>query len=276
MPNVRSELQQKARSAIFQYAFFRWENAVIIAGAILLTVFWPRPFSWWPIWGWPLLGALGVSALVYSSVTDAETNARVLEALFKKRFDPRQIKDPTLRDDLTRALEYQRSIETLVHQESEGVLRTRLDATADQLGDWVGNVYRLTRRLDAYREDRLLEKERARAPAELETLVARRQREQDPTVHQELNDLIAGKKKYLETLQALDARMKQAELQLEQSLTALATIYRQMQLIGAQDLESGRSERLRADVQEQVERLNDLIASINEVYDYHRHGGGLS
>jgi hypothetical protein len=222
------------------------------------------------------LGALGVSALVYSSVTDAETNARVLEALFKKRFDPGQIKDQALREDLTRALEYQRSIETLVHKQSEGVLRARLDATADQLGDWVGNVYRLTRRLDAYREDRLLEKERARAPAELEALIVRRKREPDPTVHQELDELITGKKKHVETLQALETRMKQAELQLEQSLTALATIYSQIQLIGVQDLESGRSERLRADVQEQVERLNDLIASINEVYDYHRHGGGLS
>jgi uncharacterized protein YoxC len=66
--------------------------------------------------------------------------------------------------------------------------------------------------------------------------------------------------------------MKQAELQLEQGLTALATVYSQMQLIDAQDLDSSRSERLRADIQEQVERLNDLVASINEVYDYRMLG----
>ena len=66
--------------------------------------------------------------------------------------------------------------------------------------------------------------------------------------------------------------MKQAELQLEQGLTALATIYSQVQLLDAQALDSSRSERLRADIQEQVERLNDLVASINEVYDYHTQG----
>ena len=33
-----------------------------------------------------------------------------------------------------------------------------------------------------------------------------------------------------------------------------------------------RSENLRADIREQIERLNDLISSINEVYDYHSRG----
>ena len=56
----------------------------------------------------------------------------------------------------------------------------------------------------------------------------------------------------------------------------IRVLFRYAPMIGAQELESSRSERLRVDVQEQVERLNDLIASINEVYDYHRHGGGLS
>jgi hypothetical protein len=64
--------------------------------------------------------------------------------------------------------------------------------------------------------------------------------------------------------------MKQAELKLEQSLTALATVYNQLQLIAAQDVDSNRSDHLHADIKEQIERLNDLISSINEVYDYHK------
>jgi hypothetical protein len=73
-------------------------------------------------------------------------------------------------------------------------------------------------------------------------------------------------------MQALDARMRQAELQMEQSLTALATIYSQIQLVDAQAVASGRAERIQADIQEQVARLNDLVASINEVYDYQDSG----
>jgi uncharacterized protein YoxC len=62
--------------------------------------------------------------------------------------------------------------------------------------------------------------------------------------------------------------MTQASLQLEQSLTALATVYSQIQLIDAQSVESGRAERLQEDIQEQVAQLGDLVNSINAVYQY--------
>lgn len=68
--------------------------------------------------------------------------------------------------------------------------------------------------------------------------------------------------------------MKQAELQLAQSLAAMATINSQVQLIEAQDAEGGRSQRIQAGIQEEIARLNDLVTSINEVYDYHTPGIG--
>ena len=87
MPTARSELRKKAQSAILQHAFFRWESAVVLAGTLLLAVLLPRPFPWWPVWGWPLLGLLGLTILVYTSLTDAETNARVVSELFQPAFD---------------------------------------------------------------------------------------------------------------------------------------------------------------------------------------------
>lgn len=272
MSTIRSELQKKAQSAILQYAFFRWESAVVLAGTILLTVLLPHPFPWWPVWAWPLVGVLGLAALVYSSLTDVETNTRVLQELFREQFDSSQIKDQELREDMETALEYQRGIEAQVRRHQAGVLRDRLEDTADQLSAWIGNIYRLALRLDAYRGDALLAKERRQVPQEIEALAARRRRESDPTVQQELGEVLESKSKQWQTLRSLDSRMKQAELQLEQSLTALATVYSQVQLIDAQDVESSRSERLRADIQEQISRLNDLVSSINEVYDYHTPG----
>jgi len=272
MPTIRSELQKKAQSVILQHAFFRWESAVVLAGTILLTalvVLLPQFFPAWMVWVWPPLGLLGLAAIVYSSLTDAETNARALQELFQEQFNPGQIKDRALREDVETALEYQRQIEAHVRGQRTGVLRDRLEDTAGQLSDWIGNIYRLARRLDTYRGDALLTKERRRVPQEIEALAARRKLESDPTVQRELDEVLESKDKQWQTLRALGARMKQAELQLEQSLTALATVYSQVQLIDAQDLESSRSDRLRADIQEQVNRLNDLVSSINEVYDYH-------
>jgi hypothetical protein len=111
-------------------------------------------------------------------------------------------------------------------------------------------------------------------PTEINNLTARLKLETDQQLRQQMKQTLEGKRKQWETLKALDARMKQAQLQIDQSLTALATVYSQVQLIDAQDLESGRAERLRSDIQEQVNRLNDLVASINEVYDYHTEGLG--
>ena len=272
MSTIRSELQRKAQSAILQYAFFRWESAVILAGTILLTALFSHPFSWWPVWGWPLLGLLGLAAIVHSSLTDAETNARILQELFQEQFDPRRIRDQGLREDVETALEYQRHIEAQVRGQRAGVLRDRLEDTANQLSNWTGNIYRLALRLDTYRGDALLARDREKVPQEIEALAARRRREGDLSVQRELDEVLESKGKQWQTLRALDARMKQAELQLEQSLTALATVYSQVQLIDAQDVDSSRSERLQADIQEQVSRLNDLVSSISEVYDYRTQG----
>jgi len=269
MSTIRSELQKKAQSAILQYALFRWESAVILAGTILLTALFPHPFSWWPVWGWPLLGLLGLAAIVHSSLTDAETNARILQELFQEQFDPRRIKDQDLRADVETALEYQRHIEALVRGQRSGVLRDRLKDTANQLSNWAGNIYRLALRLDTYRGDALLARDREKVPQEIEALAARRRQDSDPAIQQELDEVLESKGKQWQTLRDLDTRMQQAELQLEQSLTALATVYGQVQLIDAQDVDSSRSERLQADIQEQVSRLDDLVSSINEVYDYH-------
>jgi hypothetical protein len=133
-------------------------------------------------------------------------------------------------------------------------------------------MYRLALRLDVYRFDALLAKSRAVVPDEIKSLTERRQKEINPVVQQDLDKVLASKQKQLQMLETLDTRMKQAELQLEQSLTALATVYSQVQLIDAQDVDSSRADRLRADIQEQIEQLNNLVSGINAVYDYHSAG----
>jgi hypothetical protein len=274
MTTIRSELQQKAQSALIQYALFRWESAVVVALTLVLSFLFPRPFYWWPRLGWPLLGAIALLVIVYSSLTDADSNARVLLTLFQQQFNPRAIASKDLRSQVESALEYQRRIETQVRQQPAGIIRDRLEATAGQLTDWLSNIYQLALRLDAYQRDDLLAREREALPKEIERLVAQRKQEGSATVQQQLDEVLAGKRNHWQALRDLDARMKQAQLQLDQSLTALATIYSQVQLIDAQSIGSGRAERLQADIREQVARLNDLVSSINDVYNYNTKGLG--
>ena len=132
----------------------------------------------------------------------------------------------------------------------------------------MANVYELARRLDTYRRDDLLERERELLPRELEQLTAQRKLEGNPRTQEQLDEVIESKGRHWQSLRELDARMRQADLQLEQSLTALGTVYSQVQLIDAQSVDSGRAERLRDDIQEQVARLDDLVSSPNEVYNH--------
>jgi len=147
MSDIRSGIEKRARKAIVQYAFFRLENAIIISIVVLLTFFWQKPFPGWPIWGWPALGVLGVAAIFISSLTDASANAKVQLDLFQERFNPRKVQDMELRNEVEKALEYQRRIEASIGKQRAGVLRDRLEDTAGQLADWVSQIYQLALRL---------------------------------------------------------------------------------------------------------------------------------
>ncbi len=267
MSEIRSEVQKQARNNILQYAVFRWESAAVIALTLLVYFLAPGPLGL-PRELWLVLGFVAFGLVIYSSVSDAESNARVLLELYQEKFDPKKVKDKALRKEVEEALEYQRRIEMQVRKQQAGLIRDRLEDAANQLSEWVSNIYQLALRLDSYQADDLLARERNDLPQELQKLTAQRQREQNADVQKQLDQVIASKSTQWQTLRQLDARMQQAQLQMDQSLTALATVYSQVQLLNAEAINSGRAERLRTDIQEQVQRLDDLVASLNEVYDY--------
>jgi hypothetical protein len=266
--STRSDIQKRAQSAVFQHAFFRWEAALVIGLTIVLFFLLPRPFPWWPRYGWIVLGLCGYAALVYTSLSDAENNAKVILRLFQEQFDTGRIKDKDLRGDVETALEYQRRIEIQVRRQDRPLLRDRLNETANQITQWIANMYALALRIDSYRRDDLLAKQRAALPEELKKMKEELARATNPATREQYEQVLVSKNKQQAALNELDDRMKQANLQMKQSLSALATIYSQVQLVDAQSVESGRAERLQSDIREQVDRLGDLVDSINEVYDY--------
>ncbi len=264
-----SRLPDRARTLIWQYALYRWENAVIVAGAVLLSAFGPlgQPLN---LIVWPILGLAGLGAITYSSLTNPKTNAELLLRAFQAQFDLKPIQAVDLRKAVTLALEYQRRIEAQVRQQHASPLWSTPEDAANQMEEWITNVYRLAIRLDAYRRDQLLKQQMERVPQELAVLKNQRQNEKNPTFQAELDRLLESKQRQWEAMQALDTRMRQAGYQLEQSLAALGTVDSQVQLIDTADKDGGRSERIRTDVKEQVDRLNDLVTSINEVYELPR------
>lgn len=266
--SISQKIERQARQAVLEHALLRVENALILAGVLLATYFVPQPFPWWPLWGWAALGVVGVAGLVVSSLTDPEHNRQVVAELFVQEFTTAGIKDSKIKAKLEQALDYFRRIQAAVQTQKGGVMQDRLGDTVRQINDWLANMFQLARRLDAYRRDDIIQRDLKSVPAEISNYRQRFNLERDPSVRQQMEAAINARTTQQEALDRLENMMEKAEFQLEQSLAALGTIYPQVQLIGAREVDSSRTQRLQADISDQVNTLNDLVSSINEVYTY--------
>lgn len=268
MSNIRSTIEKQARAAIVQYAFFRWENAVIIGVTLLLIFFLPRPFPGWPGWGWPVLGVLSVTLMVFSSLTDAKARTNVWQALFESQYNPHRVQNAQLRAIVEKALSQQRSLEEYIGRQRAGLLRATLEAIAAQTADWAALIDQLALRLDAYQRDPALVEERESIARELDVLVTREQATSDPAIKQQLADVIASKRKRRDSLIAADARMARVERELAQSLVVLVAACSQAQSIGTLNVQSGDADRLKQDIQAQTAQLRELLDQVNAIYVY--------
>jgi len=263
---VRSELERRAWRAMLAYAVMRWESAVVIAMTLVLTFLFTYPFPWWPWWGWPALGLVAEGLIVWTSLTDLRTGERVVAEMFREEFNPGAIRDQDLRAQVERALEYRARMEALARGTPAGVLRDRLEATIRGVEDWMRNIYALAQRLDRYHADQVIHEDLESVPAALKSLELRLRREDDPAVRQQLQEALRGRQTQWETLGRLQNTMERAEAQLETTVAALATVYAQLQLIGARKAEGPEAERVAASIRDEVAALQDIVAAMDEVY----------
>jgi len=102
----------------------------------------------------------------------------------------------------------------------------------------------------------------------LTNLRRRLQKEQDPGVRAELEEAIQTKEAQLANLRNLENYIKRADIQLDHTLSALGTVYAQVQLIDSKDLDSAPARRLQQDIRDEVLSLQDTISAIDEVQSY--------
>lgn len=280
MPDtIRRQIETKAQKAIINRAIFRTENALLIAGAMLLAAFFPQPFPqslpWFDWWTWLLLGAVGVTAMIISILRDPQEAAQAVAEMFREEHDINLLKDRKLRDKYAQALAYYDRLQEVAASMKSQSLRERTSASVRQMEDWVSNIYHLALRLQAYRADGILNRDRKQVPRAITRLRNDIKLETDPALRKQMEATLASKQKQWQNLQALDTLMEKAELQLDHSIAALGTVYSQLLLIGGKrEIDSSAAQRLQADVTDEVASLQDLVDSINQVYDYRFEGLG--
>lgn len=270
MSRAREALEERVQKAIWQESILRWESAVVLAlTGILATLsaVGTPVLELIPFWAMLLGGLVAEAGLVYSSVRDPEFGRRVVSKMLQNEFKPERLKDKKLQRQINEALDYRSRIEKGIRERTDSVLKDELTQTAGQIDDWIENIYDLALRVDRYQEEReILHRDRVRAESRAAQLQAEFDKAKNPAVKEQIQTTLNSLQRQLQTLQTLEATIRRARLQLENSLTHLGTIYSQTMLVDAKDIDRGSARRLRHEIAEEVTELNDLLLSMDEVY----------
>ncbi len=273
--NSREELKDRIRRMVWQYAIFRPESAVVIALTLVLTaislivsnVSATGVDFIIPWWGWLIGGGIGEAILLYSSLTDPKVSEKIVAAMFKEKFKPEQIDDKELQRQLKEALDYRGRIAALISQRTDTVLKDSLAETITQIDEWIKEVYDLARRLDEYKTQKnLVEENTKRAHERIRQLQLQHKTTTDPAFKQDIEANITSLMRQVETNTTLHNTMERARLRLENTITAMATIHSQTMLMSAKDIDSGRAQRLRQEIADEVVELSDILVAMDEVY----------
>jgi chromosome segregation ATPase len=268
---ARESLEKRAQKAILNNAFFRWESAGTIALTLVLASLAAIPnfFINIPLdsWVWLLGGGIIEALLVYSSLSDVEQNRQVVANMLKDEFHPERLSDKGLQGQVQEALDYRSRITTAIRERRESVLKDNLSATASQIDEWLESIYNLAQRLDRFQQEKnILERDKKRASARINELSQKLKREEDPAVRSQIETTATNLQRQHDTILQLENTMERAELQLETTLSSLGTIYSQTMLVGAKDIDSGRAKRLRQEISEEVQELDNILVAMDEVY----------
>ncbi len=260
------ELEQKATRAILTRSVYRWESAVIIALTAVLFFLVPQPLPLWQPWYWLALGALGEIGLVWSSLKDPKFRSEAVAGMFHEKFNARQIKNKELRGQVEKALEYRERTDEVINTSREGVLREHLKDVSRGITDWMENIFRLAKRLDAYEADTMIHGDLQSVEPAIDKLKKRLVLEDDDTVKRQISQAIAQRQIQRDNLRKLENVMERAEFQLESTLTAMGTVYSQIMILSSREVSSGRAQRLQKDISDQVQALQDVVQTMDQVY----------
>lgn len=170
-------------------------------------------------------------------------------------------------EKLKRAVEYSSHINRLIKQKKGTPMAGQLAPLAPKLNQWEARLRQLVQRLDSFETNTVIQRDLRETPAAIDRLRAQLAAEANPHMRAEMQETLARFQQHQQQLNSLVTLMRRTELDIDETLAAIGAIYSQLQLLGAKDIDNQRAKRLSADVEEQNQHLNDLLAAMEEVYE---------
>lgn len=133
-----------------------------------------------------------------------------------------------------------------------------------KIAAWIKAIQELARRISAWQQDDLIRREMAAVPAAIEALQTQLAGATDAALRRQLQRALTNRHNQLASLQGLQRTITQAEIQIENTLSLLGLIYSQI-LTGQSTRHMADYGRLSAEVDEEVQRLQDRLEALREV-----------
>lgn len=173
-----------------------------------------------------------------------------------------------------RAVSYRRKIQSLIKNRRPGPIAERMNGVFQKLKSWEERVGQLADRLALYENDELIQRDVRETPGHIARLQRQLSQETEPEMQQQVRRTLAAYEEQLRQLDLLARVMKRTRLNLDDTLAAMGTVYSQLQVLNAMDIDGPTAARISDDVDREVDRLNDLLAATSDVYATSGETGG--
>ena len=270
MTEQQSQLRQRAFGAILTNALKspQFLFTVLFTAALYFLVGSNVAIPGWQDWYWLLGGGIAALGFLGATVTDPEAAQEAVNRMFEQQLELDRIKNRVARQHISKALEYRTQMLELA-KKAKGSLKMNLLQTVDDVNAWIGHMVDLSLHLDEFADNQLVTRDMKEVPGRITNVDKRieleRRRGGSEDVIAELMKQREQLDSQLVNLQAATNNSKRAEIQLESALASLGTIYAQMSRLGTSEVDSGKMQRMRLEIQEEVHSLQDTIHAMEEV-----------
>jgi hypothetical protein len=165
-----------------------------------------------------------------------------------------------------RAASYCRKMQSLIKSRRPGPLAERMSGVLQKLKSWEERVGQLADRLNLYERDELIQRDVRETPQHIERLRRQLALEADPEMQRQVRRTLAAYEEQQRQLELLARVMKRTRLNLDDTLAAMGTVYSQLQVLNAMDIDGPTATRIADDVDREIVRLNDMLAAMSDVY----------
>jgi uncharacterized protein (DUF342 family) len=212
------------------------------------------------------IGAMMIQVLIAASrifLSDDETRDRARRA-GRSSNAARTTSGAESAARLSQAQAYRRQIDALASAADDPLRKDKLRELSNQVAVWLREVEAMSRRIEEFKRNPVIQDDLANVPQAIKELNARLANESDPHVRASIERALAARSDQMESLKRLQSLTRQAEVQLENTIATLGTIYSRALAMQSTDRVADYS-HLAAEVDEQSRMLKDQLEALQEV-----------